>query len=289
MINKRLLFLSASVGAMSALLAGCNDKDENREFDSAKDCKGYMEGECTEVANPVKLTDRNAPRFRTVQECEERFGAGNCVAPRDGKISGLFTTMDSCEVVYGEGRCVFKNMPIAESDENGNIRDAGWVWNNTLDTDGLLTENQNGTVVAPLASSSARGYPPVVYHPIITPYSYFYPYTYGYWGGSPWYVNPPPRVGGTYYTSTRAASLSPGTRGDFRGSLAGTTGGVGSRPNAAGVGANSTANRAGSVNTPSGTTTKTAPSGTPSKAGSVGSTGGSKGGGFGGTGGGGGS
>lgn len=277
MINKRLLFLSSSVAAMSLVLAGCDDKDENKEFESSGDCKSYI-GDCTEVRNPVKLTEKNAPRFRSIQDCEVKFGQGNCIAPRDGKVSAVFATMDACESFYGENTCVFRKLPIAEADDQGRMVESGYVWTGQVNTDTRMeTATDTGTVVAPLSSSgstSSGGGGAAVYRPIITPYSFFYPYTYGYWGGSPWYTSPPPRVGGSYYTSSRAAALHPGTSGSFRGTLNSTSPGVGTRPNAVGVGANSSANRAGTVSS-----TPSAP-----RSGTVSSTGGSKGGGFGSTG-----
>ena len=211
--TKHLLFLSVSVTAMSVLLTGCYE-DENNEYNSAASCKANQP-DCTEVYNPILMTQKNAPRFKSVQECEDKFGPGNCVVPNDGKIARIFDTQDSCEIVYGADNCIIQKYRIAEVDNLGVERTEGWVYR----PPGLM-QNESGSANSsiPLSSSGSRP-ATIIWYPLFYQNTYFYPHTYGYWGGSPSYMTPPPRVGGSYFMNTNRATTTLGTTSAFSGQV----------------------------------------------------------------------
>jgi len=78
------LALMGSVGLVG--LGGCDDKDPTAGHDVLRD-----QAQCAAQADPdacrMALADardahlRTAPRFASLQECEDRFGLGNCGTP----------------------------------------------------------------------------------------------------------------------------------------------------------------------------------------------------------------
>lgn len=78
--NTRTLFFTTSVLALTALMVGgCNDdEDETQAACERSYGKGACEIAPEDQAKPVLMTEQNRPSYEEKQKCEAQYGAGHC-------------------------------------------------------------------------------------------------------------------------------------------------------------------------------------------------------------------